>query len=105
MINHANIHILSNEHGNNASLSPDVREAKLKVAADIGRDRSSILLDLLFVIDVGIVGLGNLKDLVRGVQFVVVVVIVPEICLDELFVYSLLVSCAKLDHDFRVLRD
>ena len=56
-------------------MSSDIGWCEAELFCDVGGDCAGVLFDLLFVIDVWVVGLGDFEELVGEVELIVVVVV------------------------------
>lgn len=86
-------------------MSSYVRRVEVEHLADVWCEGTSILLDLLFVFEVWVVGFCLLEKLIRGMQLIMIIIIVPHVSFDQGLVDGLCVRGSEFDHDLSFLRN
>jgi hypothetical protein len=64
MIGNTDVDILTNEHGHNTALTSNIWWVEIEMLCNVWSDGTNIFLNLLFIINVWIVGLGDLKKFI-----------------------------------------
>lgn len=77
MLNHGNVHVFTNEDGNNTSLSSNIWSIIVEHFGDIRSDCSAILFNLLLIVEIWVVCFSDFEELVRDMKLIMIIIITP----------------------------
>lgn len=97
MVSDADVDVLANEHRDNTALSSHIWWIEVEMLRDVWSDGTSVFLNLLFIINVWVVGLGNLEKLIGEMKLIMVVIVRPLDLINVRLVNLLGVSGSELD--------